>query len=108
MRGAEYVADILKNAFDEARRRYSPSLTPSAAARMLTPARPTALPTAQLPPPLHEENADIGDRTARCYGFVKAADYRKTYGQSSMYRALQPIEWQSVWCDARERLVQRA
>ena len=83
--GAEYVADVLKHAFDSARAQHRAAATPP----------PTPL---ALPGPLYGENADIGDRTARCYGFVRAADYRKTFGQSSMYRALQPIEWTSVWC----------
>ena len=77
VRGAEYVADILTHAFDSAASNFSSRhgkrLLPSVAA---TP----------LPAPMHAENEKIGDRASRCYGFVRAADYRKTYGQSSMYR----------------------
>ena len=90
--GAEYISEILANAFDTARATHSRRAAPGA--------RNTPRAPAQLPPPLHAENAQIGDRASRCYGFVKAADYRKTYGQSSMYRALQPIEWVSAWCAA--------
>ena len=87
--GAEYVADILSHAFDEAKKRYSKKFAGAAA----IPAPPLPLPV-----PLHDENEKIGGRASRCYGFVRAADYRKTFGQSSMYRALQPIEWVSAWC----------
>ncbi|KOO32297.1 hypothetical protein Ctob_007707, partial [Chrysochromulina tobinii] len=80
--GVEYIAEVLQHAFVHAR---GFSISSISAIK-------------SLPAPLHIENADIGERTARCYGFVKAADYRKTFGQSSMYRSLQPIEWTSVWC----------
>ena len=83
--GAEYVADILSHAFDQAKARRA------AAAR-------AALRPMPLPAPMHAENLKIGESVSRCYGFVRAADYRKTFGQSSMYRALQPIEWTSAAC----------
>ena len=51
-----------------------------------------------MPAPLHEENLHVGDRSPRCYGFIRAADYRNPFGQSSMYRALQPIQWTSGYC----------
>jgi len=89
--GVEYVSAILRHAFDQARLRMK-------AARSSSPPAAAAH-TTQLPPPLYPENDNVGARKARCYGFVRAADYRKAFGQSSMYRALQPIEWLSVTCN---------
>ena len=91
--GAEYVAEVLSNAFDRARQRY----LASGGGGGPTAARPVPSPSS-LPPALYEENGAIGAQTSRCYGFVRAADYRKTFGQSSMYRALQPIGWTSAFC----------
>jgi hypothetical protein len=109
--GVEYIAEVLQHAFVHARGlyRYSDRGAKAAAAADAADAADAAASSSSssissisaiksLPAPLHIENADIGERTARCYGFVKAADYRKTFGQSSMYRSLQPIEWTSVWC----------
>ena len=113
VRGAEYVADILSNAFDQAAALYSKRRSSTAAATPIATLPTATIPTgttptgataaaaaalAPLPAPLHAENLEVGARKSRCYGFVKAADYRKTYGQSSMYRALQPIQWISAWC----------
>ena len=100
-RGAEYVAAILSHAFDSAAARYSKRAAAAASAAAPAAAAPAAArpqPNPALPTPLHAENSGVGERKSRCYGFVKAADYRKTYGQSSMYRALQPIQWLSAWC----------
>ena len=87
-RGVEYVTRVLTHAFDEA-----------AAAHRARPAPRPRRPT-PLPAPLHESNARVGEKPARCYGFVRAADYRNPFGQSSMYRALQPINWRTAWCAA--------
>ena len=94
--GVEYIAEVLQHAFVHARGLYRHSGRGARVAAATAASSSTSIPA--LPAPLHVENADIGERTARCYGFVKAADYRKTFGQSSMYRSLQPIEWCSVWC----------
>ena len=89
------------HAFDSAAARYSKRAAAAASAAAPAAAAPAAArpqPNPALPTPLHAENSGVGERKSRCYGFVKAADYRKTYGQSSMYRALQPIQWLSAWC----------
>ncbi|KAL3930727.1 MAG: hypothetical protein SGPRY_001414 [Prymnesium sp.] len=82
-RGVEYISQILNHAFDTARLAWRASAT--------SPAHP-------LPEPIHQSNAEKEHTSSRCYGFVRAADYRNPFGQSSMYRALQPISWESAAC----------
>jgi len=95
--GIDYVTDVLVHAFDRARSRYSRRSGGASSAPPLTLLN-TFQGSQALPPPLHPANAAISKRPARCYGFVRAADYRIRQGQSSTYRALQPIQWSSAWC----------